>query len=161
MHHAVLILGGNTGDVTNTFKNCLIRFRELGYELFGISSVYTSNAWGFESDNLFYNQVVVVETKNNPQQVLTDCLSIENKLGRTRTAATTYSDRDIDIDILFFDQEIIEEDHLFIPHPRLHLRKFCLVPLVEIMPDFVHPKLDKTMRTLLTECEDESKINQQ
>jgi 2-amino-4-hydroxy-6-hydroxymethyldihydropteridine diphosphokinase len=161
MPEVVIILGGNLGDVPDTFKKCEERFETLGYELVDISSLYSSPSWGYQSNNPFYNRILVFNTNKNPQEVLDDCLSIENEFGRKRDLHWEYQDRTIDIDILFYGEEIIVEEHLMIPHPRLHERKFCLVPLKEIMPDFVHPGLDKTIRTLLDECEDESKITRE
>ena len=161
MQEVVIILGGNQGNVPDTFRKCEERFEALGYKLVDISSLYSSPPWGFDSKNMFYNRIMVFETNKNPQYVLDDCLMIEGELGRIRNTSENYEDRIIDIDILFYGEEIVVEEHLMIPHPRLHERKFCLVPLQEIMPDFVHPGLEKTIRTLLGECEDESKITRE
>ena len=81
-------------------------------------------------------------------------LNIETNLGRTRSAISKYQDRAIDIDIMFYDSEVINESALIIPHPRLHLRNFCLVPLMEIVPDFVHPILRKSIQVLSLESND-------
>ncbi len=159
MQEAVIILGGNQGDAPATFKRCEERFDELDYTLVNTSSIYSSPPWGFSSENLFYNQVMVFETNKIPQEVLNDCLSIENELGRTRNNSPEYEDRLIDIDILFYAEETLVEEHLTIPHPRLHERKFCLVPLHEIMPDFIHPGLNKSIEKLLEECADKSVIS--
>jgi 2-amino-4-hydroxy-6-hydroxymethyldihydropteridine diphosphokinase len=161
MPEVVIILGGNLGDVPATFKKCQGRFESRGYELVHISSLYSSPPWGYQSNNAFYNRILAFNTNKNPQEVLEDCLSIENEFGRKRDLHGEYQDRTIDIDILFYGEEIVAQEHLMIPHPRLHERKFCLVPLVEIMPDFVHPGLGKTLRTLLEECIDESKITRE
>jgi 2-amino-4-hydroxy-6-hydroxymethyldihydropteridine diphosphokinase len=154
----VIILGGNEGDVPETFAKCVERFEILGYELIDVSSLYSSPPWGFESKNLFYNRIFVFRTNKNPHELLNDCLSIENQLGRTRNNSSGYRDRNIDIDILFYGNEIVDKEHLIVPHPRLHERKFCLVPLDEIMPGFVHPVLNKSIRELLLECKDESQV---
>ncbi len=161
MLEAVIILGGNQGNVPTTFKKCEECFESLGYKLVDLSSLYSSPAWGFNSEHLFYNRIFIFETNKKPQDLLNDCLSIENEFGRTRNNSLEYEDRVIDIDILFYGEEVVVEEHLMIPHPRLHERKFCLVPLNEIMPDFVHPGLEKSIHTLLAECEDESKITKE
>lgn len=159
MKTAIILLGGNTGNVPLTFRTCIQEFEDEGYLIFDISSIYRSSAWGYESENLYYNQLIVLNTNNNAQKLLADALAVENKLGRVRTSSTDYADRPIDIDIMFYESEIISEDDLTIPHPRLHLRKFCLVPLMEIMPNFVHPGLNKTIVQLIEECTDNSIIS--
>lgn len=161
MLEAVIILGGNEGNVPATFKKCKDSFESIGYVVKNISSLYSSPPWGFESSNEFYNQVLVLNTNKNPHEVLHDCLSIENEFGRIRNNSAEYEDRIIDIDILFYGDEVLVEEDLIIPHPRLHERKFCLVPLAEIMPGFVHPELDKTISELLSECEDKSQITRE
>lgn len=160
MKTAVILLGGNTGNVPLTFRTCIQDFEDEGYLIFDISSIYQSSAWGYESENLYYNQLIVLHTNNNAQELLADSLAIENKLGRIRTSSTDYSDRPIDIDIMFYESDVVSEVDLIIPHPRLHLRKFCLVPLMEIMPNFVHPGFNKTIAQLMEECADKSTVQQ-
>ena len=159
MHTTVLLLGGNKGDVLSTFQLSIQAFEEKGYTLFKKSSIYCSKSWGYESENIFYNQVLILKTNNSPQDILNDLLSIEEKLGRTRNSSDTYEDRTIDIDIIFYDDRVIEEENLVIPHPRLHLRNFCLVPLMEIIPNFIHPGLNKSIGQLTEECTDSSIIS--
>lgn len=159
MKTVVILLGGNTGNVPLTFKSCIQEFEDEGYLVFDLSSIYQSSAWGYESENLFYNQLIVIHTNHNPQQVLANALAIENKLGRVRTSSSDYVDRPIDIDIIFYESDIVTTENLIIPHPRLHLRKFCLVPLMEIMPNFIHPSLNKSIEQLLEECTDKSVIS--
>lgn len=159
MHTVVILIGGNTGDVLSTFQLCTQEFEEKGYTLLEKSSVYNSKAWGYESENKYYNQLLVLKTNNNPQYILKDLLTIEEKLGRKRNSTTQYIDRPIDIDIMFYDSEIIKENNLIIPHPRLHLRKFCLIPLMGMMPDYIHPILNKSIRQLAKECIDKSIIS--
>lgn len=154
MHNVVILLGANTGDILSTFQFCIHELEKKGYAIKNKSAVYKSKAWGFESENIFYNQALILETNNNPQVVLKDLLEIETKLGRTRSATSAYEDRTIDIDIMFYDSKIINDKNLVVPHPRLHLRNFCLVPLMEIMPDFVHPVLKKSIRILSLESND-------
>jgi len=149
----ILLLGGNIGDRAYYLNNAINLIRkEIGKVLI-CSSVYESAPWGFEDANAFYNQVVVLETTLDAMVVLKKNQFIEKKLGRTRNA-NGYESRCIDIDILFFDDLILNEANLQIPHPRLHLRRFTLMPLVEILPDFIHPVFRKTMQQLFDECKD-------
>lgn len=122
------------------------------------SSVVESNSWGFEAETTFYNQVLLVETEFNPQQVLVKILDIEKTLGRVRSG-TTYSSRIIDIDILFYGDEQINLGNLVIPHPLLHKRNFVLIPLASIAPELVHPVFGKTITELQYLSDDSSNVS--
>ena len=124
----------------------------------GKSSLYSSEAWGYSSENVFLNQVLILENNKKVENILLDCLSIEKELGRDRRDSTEYTDRPIDIDILYIDRLVIESENLNIPHPRMHLRRFTLAPLAEILPDFIHPILKKDHKSLLLLCADSSKV---
>ena len=119
------------------------------------SSLYESAPWGFEHDNKFLNKVVILKTFHSPRKILHSIQNIETKMGRVRNYSGTYSGRTIDIDILFYDDVVMNEEDLKIPHPLLHKRRFTLKPLVEIAPTFKHPVLHKTMQQLLDECPDQ------
>ena len=108
----------------------------------------------FKKNNL--NQVLILETIYSAEDVLKVCLQIENNLGRVRKEQIGYSARVIDIDLLFVNDEVLETKTLVLPHPRLHLRKFTLLPLVDLIPDFIHPRLQKDMQYLLANCKDNS-----
>ena len=108
-----------------------------------VSSVYETEPWGFESDNEFLNMVLCVETDLSPSGLLGRILMIESQLGRIR-CENQYSSRNIDIDILLYNNEIVNEAALEIPHPRMHERRFVLVPLAEIAPELIHPVLKKS-----------------
>ena len=153
MDKLVILLGSNIGNK----KVLLLRAKQLLEAQLGkclqISSLYESEAWGFKSENTFLNQVLSFETKLNPKKVLQIGLEIEKELGRIKKNGS-YISRTIDVDILFYGDKIIDEIDLEIPHPRLHLRRFTLVPLAELMPNFVHPKLKKTINELLLSCQD-------
>jgi 2-amino-4-hydroxy-6-hydroxymethyldihydropteridine diphosphokinase len=154
----IILLGGNLGDSRLYFKKALFYFEEKGYQLIKHSSLFRSEAWGYDSVNSYLNQVLVLEKEENVHEILVDCLEIEKKLGRVRNTQQAYSDRPIDIDILYIDKQIITSPELILPHPRLHLRRFTLAPLAEVLPDFIHPILQKDHKSLLLLCEDLSKV---
>ena len=159
MNQVVLILGSNLDNRIELLSTaCNMIFSEIG-QVVKSSSIYESEPWGYESKNSFLNQVLHIETNDNPQETLDKCLLIESKLGRVRNAEGTYSDRSIDIDILLFEALIISTPSLEIPHPRMHVRRFCLEPLVEISPDWVIPTFQKTTSQVLAICPDNSKIS--
>ena len=140
----VLGFGSNLGDR----KNIILQAYELLEEKLGTklqeSSFIETEAWGFESENKFLNSVAIFETKKTPRESLVICNEIEALLGRKRNPnATTDENRPIDIDILFYENEIIDEIDLKIPHPLIEKRDFVLIPLEELMPDYIHPVLNK------------------
>ena len=154
----VVLLGGNLGDSKKLFTQAIRILSEKGFKLMDQSKLYRSSAWGYESENAYLNQVILFETEKDPQQLIEITLSVEKELGRIRKNEENYTDRPIDIDILYLDDLIVEEKELIIPHPRLHLRKFTLKPLVEILPDFIHPILKKDHKSLLLLCTDSNTV---
>ena len=116
------------------------------------SSIYETKSWGFNSNN-FYNICILLESTLTPELILNKILTIEKDMGRLKTT-DQYSDRCIDIDILFFDNRIVNSKSLEIPHPRIQLRKFVLTPMLELTPDLIHPILNKSIRQLELECDD-------
>jgi 2-amino-4-hydroxy-6-hydroxymethyldihydropteridine diphosphokinase len=121
------------------------------------SSVYESAPWGFEAPGRFLNQVVKVESEHEAEEVLSMVLGIERQMGRVRRNQG-YESRVIDIDVLYFNDEVIKTGGLEIPHPRLHLRRFTLLPLTEIAGDFMHPSLQLSNKDLLTQCPEDPSI---
>jgi 2-amino-4-hydroxy-6-hydroxymethyldihydropteridine diphosphokinase len=113
-----------------------------------ISSIYETKPWGFESDNDFLNMVVCVETSLPPAEILLITQSIEKKLGRKHKTNHSYHDRLIDIDLIAYDDLIIQSENLQIPHPLFHKRHFVLEPFKEIAPDYVHPVLKKKIKDI-------------
>lgn len=155
MNKVFLEIGGNQGNrLANIHKAIDLINKQIG-NVIQQSSVYEAPPWGFESEQWFYNQVLVLESELTSGQILKGLLGIEKKLGRIRHQQK-YCSRTMDIDILFFNNEVIDNPELEVPHPRLHQRLFVLQPLSEIAPNFVHPALKKSISELLMICEDKS-----
>lgn len=152
---ATLILGGNSIDKDQKIKDAIaLLASELG-TIKQMSSIYETAAWGYESSNTYYNQVVIVSTNMPPQDVLNITQEIEKRLGRnSKSANGIYTDRPIDIDILFYNDISITTDRLTIPHPHISERRFVLVPLNEVLPNFIHPTKGKTVKYLFEKCTD-------
>lgn len=146
-------LGGNLGDRLNLILEAKKLIRLLDCKIIQQSSVFETPPWGFSADQNFYNQIIEIDTAIKPLDLIANLQKIEEKLGRIRNSSK-YESRTIDLDILFFNAEVLTEINLIIPHPRLHLRKFVLIPMCEIAPDFVHPLLNVTMHELLVKCPD-------
>ena len=157
MHKVFIGLGGNIGNKPENF----IRAHELISKKLGKiiskSSIYETPPWGFHSEHLFWNQAVCIETILEPLELLWRIKEIEEMFG-LKSKEERYTNRAMDLDILYFDDNFLEDKDLTIPHPRIHERKFVLVPLVEIAPDFKHPLLRMTNLTLLENCKDKSII---
>ena len=150
-------LGSNKGDRLKHLQDAVdLIFKRIG-KVNIISKVYNTPALGFEGDD-FLNTCVFIETQMTSQALMQELLNIEEVLGRTRTNSKTYEARIIDLDILFFDDEIIDTKLLQTPHPELHKRKFVLQPLYDIASKLKHPKLNKTIAELLEECDDKSEV---
>ena len=119
------------------------------------SAIYESAPWGFTAESDFLNMVIEVETVLTPKEQIKQLLNIESLLGRTRNNKNGYVSRGIDLDILFIDDLIINTKQLVVPHPRLHLRKFTLVPLCEKWGAKIHPSINKPLCQLLVDCPDD------
>ncbi len=157
MKKVFLGLGSNIGEREETLKTAKKMIAESVGSVSSVSSVYETEPWGFESENEFLNMVLSVDTDLTPSGILGRILMIESQLGRIRCEDKN-SSRSIDIDILLYSNEVVKEAALEIPHPRLHLRKFVLVPLAEIAPELMHPVFNKTILVLLKECKDDGKV---
>jgi 2-amino-4-hydroxy-6-hydroxymethyldihydropteridine diphosphokinase len=143
-------LGANLGHRRDTLQRALVAISALrGTRVTGQSSFYETEPVGGPGQPSYLNAVVQIETALSARELLTEFLLIEKEEGRIRTVLN--APRTLDIDLLFFGQEVIEERDLVVPHPRLHFRKFNLIPLAEIAPQWIHPVLKKTIRDLLNE----------
>jgi 2-amino-4-hydroxy-6-hydroxymethyldihydropteridine diphosphokinase len=157
-HIVYISLGSNKGDRFKNLQDAIsLIYNKIG-KIDIISKVYNCPAFGFESDD-FLNTCICIETELQPKEVLKELLAIEKQLGRVRTKKTGYESRSIDLDILFFDDDIINSKTLQVPHPEMHKRKFVLQPLYDIAPKIVHPELKQDDITgLLQNCEDNSHL---
>lgn len=151
---AYLSLGSNQGDRIGYVQQAasLIGAAE-NITIIRTSAFYETEPWNMTTKTWFVNAIVEIKTSLSPQALLTECRRIEKQLGRTEKEGTGYADRTIDIDILFYGNEIVHEENLIIPHKFLHLRAFTLVPLLELIPDFEHPVLHKTVSELHNDLE--------
>lgn len=147
-----LLLGSNMGNRLFFLEQAKKHIAEKVGEITKISAIYETAAWGKENQAAFLNQVVLVESDEEAAKVLALVLAIEQEIGRKRLEK--WGERIIDIDILLYNDDIIEMENLIVPHPYLHLRRFTLLPLAEIAANVVHSKLGKSIGELLTECAD-------
>jgi 2-amino-4-hydroxy-6-hydroxymethyldihydropteridine diphosphokinase len=153
MNKAYLLTGGNEGDRYQNMQQARTNIELICGQILQVSSLYETAPWGKTDQPDFLNQVLLIQTRLKPRELLGAILSIEEKGGRKRTAKN--APRTIDIDILFYTHLVLDEPGLSIPHPRLADRRFVLEPLNEIAPDFPHPVFGKTVHELLLECKDE------
>jgi 2-amino-4-hydroxy-6-hydroxymethyldihydropteridine diphosphokinase len=152
MNGIYLVIGGNLGDREFYLSNGLSQIAAQIGTVEKVSAVYETASWGNTGLNPFLNQVVYVRSALSARAALEACLQIEQRMGRVRDEK--WGSRTIDIDLLFFNDEIIREEHLTIPHPYLHQRRFVLLPLYEIAPTYRHPVLNLTIGELLENCTD-------
>jgi 2-amino-4-hydroxy-6-hydroxymethyldihydropteridine diphosphokinase len=152
MHIVYILLGGNQGEPIKNFNIAKSELELKAGEIIQESSLYLTAAWGFADQPDFINQVIVLKTRIGAAELLDVCLNAETLVGRVRTVKN--APRLIDLDILFYDADVIHEPQLQIPHPRIPDRRFVLVPLCELSPQLHHPILGKTMSELLEECSD-------
>ena len=152
-----LLLGSNIEPRLDFITKAVSMIDTETGKVIGLSSVYESEPWGFEAHTKFLNCVVCIESELTAADLLKSILMIEKNMERTRKEGG-YASRNIDIDILYFNSDTIELTDLIIPHPRISERRFTLVPLVEVAPDFEHPVFRKTNSALLDYCDDHSKV---
>ena len=156
-HQVILSLGSNQGDRLTTIKACIELIHKEIAVVVKVSKIYEAPAWGFESEP-FYNAAILIHTSKSAQKILKQVLKVEKSLGRVRSKDSGYQARIIDVDIIAFDEEIIETDNLQIPHPLLQNRKFVLQPMLDLGLNWEHPTLKKSVAQLLVQSDDESEI---
>ena len=151
MHQAYLLLGSNLGDRDQIFNQAIESLVTVGRVL-AVSGRYETAAWGRRDQPGFLNQALLLQTTLEPPLLLDSILSIERQLGRERKER--YGPRTIDIDILLYDDLIVQTEKLMIPHPELPNRRFALTALTEIAPNYLHPEKKQTIQELLLNCSD-------
>ena len=157
MNAVFLSLGGNQGHREQYLCRALREIEETIGSIKKRSSLYETAPWGSESASYFLNMVILLRTTLTAAAVLEQICSIENHLDRKRSMERN-ADRSIDIDILLFNDEVIETEKMIIPHPRMHLRNFVLVPFSEIEGGIMHPKLHRSFMELAMDCEDRLEV---
>jgi 2-amino-4-hydroxy-6-hydroxymethyldihydropteridine diphosphokinase len=158
MNKVLLLLGSNISDPEQNLILASDLLANKGFEIILKSTVFRTEPWGKSDQPWYYNQALSFRTSKEPEQVLKICLDIEKEMGRIRSEK--YGPRIIDIDILLFDNNIINSELLKIPHPNYKDRRFALTPACEIEPDWIHPVLQKTNIELLKNCIDPLQVEQ-
>jgi 2-amino-4-hydroxy-6-hydroxymethyldihydropteridine diphosphokinase len=156
-HQVILSLGSNQGNRLSMITTCIDLIHSEIAVVVKVSKIYETPAWGFESEP-FYNAAILIHTSKSPQKILKQVLKVEKTLGRVRSNDSGYQARIIDVDIIAFDEEIIENENLQIPHPLLQNRKFVLQPMLDLGLNWEHPTLKKSVAQLLVQTDDESEI---
>lgn len=150
MARCYILFGSNQGDKEALLEQACSLINTRCGALVERSSAYTTEPWGFEAEEWFLNELLVVETELEPDELMDELLAIEKELGRVRHPEIKgYCSRTVDLDILYYGDQIINTEKVTIPHPRLHLRKFALEPLCEVIPDFLHPVFNLSQTQLL------------
>jgi deoxyguanosine kinase len=154
-HQVVLSIGSNQGDRLANIESCIERIHQEVGTVIKVSKLYETPAWGFESD-AFYNCALLLHSNLSAQKILTQVLKIEKLLGRIRSNQEGYQSRIIDIDVILFDEEIIDSDKLKVPHPLMQNRNFVLLPIQDLKLDWKHPLFQKSIGELIATSEDDS-----
>ena len=153
MSKVYLSIGSNKGNRSVLINKAIDEIEKKVGIIISRSSIYQSKSWGFDSND-FYNLCLLIDTDIMPKSLLINLKKIEKSMGREDVDGS-YSDRLIDIDILFYDNITTDSEDLKIPHPKIEIRKFVLVPMLEIADNYVHPILNKTIKELDNDCNDQ------
>ncbi len=148
----ILHTGSNKGDPQLQLEEAILHIEVLIGPVVKMSSVYETEPWGNSDQPNFYNQALEIHTDRTPQEVLQLIHEIEHKMGRRREIK--WGERNIDIDMIFYESEILKTEKLTLPHPHMHQRNFVLIPVMEIVPEFVHPELGETVEELYFRSQD-------
>lgn len=152
-----LCIGGNLGEREANLEEA-IEFIDFNFgDVMGVSSIYESEPWGMTDVPNFLNQVIHIQSELTDKELLVEITDLEEFFGRERSSKG-YVSREMDIDVLFIDQEIISTESLQVPHPRMSERRFVLEPLAEIAPEFIHPELNQSVESMLKACSDKGKV---
>lgn len=152
MHDIYLLLGSNLGDRIAYLRDARLHIEEQISPVENMSSLYETASWGKTNEPEYINQVLNLKSSLEPREILEHVISIEKQMGRERDEK--WGSRIIDIDILFYGDRIVDEPDLIIPHPYLHERRFTLAPLDELIPNFIHPLLEKSINHLYCSLKD-------
>ncbi|MBV2226840.1 MAG: 2-amino-4-hydroxy-6-hydroxymethyldihydropteridine diphosphokinase [Sphingobacterium mizutaii] len=156
MNKVYLLLGANIGNPNKQLEDAKVEIEDRIGKITRQSKIYESEAWGVENQPVFLNQVILLETDFSANKVLNEILKIEILLGRIR--GQRWGSRIIDIDILYYNEDIIHTEDLQVPHPYIQERNFTLIPLVEIAADYSHPIFKKSNKELLEESTDQLNV---
>ena len=152
-----LCIGGNLGEREANLEEAL-SFIDINFgDVLAVSSIYESEPWGMSDVPNFLNQVVLIQCELSNDQLLSEIVELEEFFGRERSSEG-YVSREMDIDVLFIDDEIVETESFKVPHPRMAERRFVLEPLAEIAPDLMHPQLKQSVSEILKACADKGKV---
>ena len=157
MNTTILLLGTNMGNRRQNLSLACELIKKKAGNILKQSSIYETEPWEFSASQWFYNMAVTIETTLLPNELIIQLKEIEVTMGRKQLPKTNYESRIIDIDILAFENIVLKTSDLEIPHPRLHLRKFTLLPMSEILSEWVHPTKGKNISELLKDCPDNCK----
>lgn len=158
MQTAILSIGTNLGNKVQNLITAIELLNVRAGKLLRKGAVYETESWGFKSDQVFLNQLVSLHTDLSPEELLSTILDIEKEMGRYRINQVEYVSRIIDIDILFYEEDIINQKNLSIPHPHIGDRRFILIPLAALFPHFRHPVNKLTASQMLKKCNDTSDV---
>ena len=154
-----LSLGSNLGNSDEILRNAIVEIEDCLECNVVVSPIYTSEPWGFESENMFLNCCIRVETEIDAFDLLKTLQVIEKKFLREKSPnSVQYEDRTLDIDIIYFGDELINTESLVVPHPKMYDRNFVVLPLNDISPFWLDPDLKLTVGQLVVRCSDEHKI---
>lgn len=157
MAEVFLSIGSNNGNrFLNIMKSVIELEKMPAFEIINISSTYKTEPYGYKEQKEFLNLIVKLNTNLSPKEVLGELNRIELEIGRIREEK--WREREIDIDILFYEDNRINEGGLIIPHSDMHNRRFVLEPFCEIEPEYLHPVIGKTMQELMSELKDDLKV---